>query len=211
MCASSTISQSPAYPTMRSPSRATRYRAFLFCVSSCRNAFAGHGTGKEARSTSCTPSMSSRVISSMTIGKVATIPLKLTQDRLGRPSARSSDGGVEVIAAGAEQRACAQLRGRVRIREHVEGRDANERRAVTPRDPLTGRDCDAEAGERSRAHRDRDAIDRRERGPRREQRALDRREKLVALAALRMPGLLGENVATVEERDRRPIGRCVKR
>src|SRR6267378_7401744 len=63
---------------MRPPSRATTYRAFLFCVSSWRNAFAGHGTGNDARSTSCTPSMSSRVISSMTIGNVATILLKLS-------------------------------------------------------------------------------------------------------------------------------------
>src|SRR2546428_11807824 len=78
MCASSTISQSPAYPTMRPPSRATRCRAFLFCVSSWRNAFAGHGIGNDARSTSCTPSMSSRLISSMTIGNVATILLKLS-------------------------------------------------------------------------------------------------------------------------------------
>src|SRR5438445_10855986 len=62
---------------MRPPSRATTYRAFLFCVSSWRNAFAGHGIGNDARSTSCTPSMSSRLISSMTIGNVATILLTL--------------------------------------------------------------------------------------------------------------------------------------
>src|SRR5438477_3083216 len=62
---------------MRPPSRATRYRAFLFCVSSWRNAFAGQGTGNDARSTSCTAAMSSRVMSSMTIGNVATISLTL--------------------------------------------------------------------------------------------------------------------------------------
>src|SRR2546428_759267 len=203
MCASSTISQSPAYPTMRPPSRATRYRAFLFCVSSWRNAFAGHGTGNDARSTSCTPSMSSRLMSSMTIGNVATIPLKLTHDRFGRPSARSSDGG-EAKGCSNEPRidGCRTYKGsisliftwvRVRIGEHVEGRDAHERGAVAPRDALPCRDRHTQTGERSRADRDGNAIDRGERRPGRKKRALDRREELVALPPLRVPRFLGED------------------
>src|SRR5882762_1751967 len=69
--------------------------------------------------------------------------------------------GVELIASRAQERTGALLRGRMRIREDVERRDAHERRAVATRDPLTGRDRHTQAGERSGADRDRDAIDRR--------------------------------------------------
>src|SRR5436190_1159289 len=88
MCASSTMSQSPAYPTMPSPLRATTYRALRFWVSSWRNAFAGHGTGNELRSTSWTASMSSRVMSSITTGATDTTAIFLC-----RPL-REAKGGV---------------------------------------------------------------------------------------------------------------------
>ncbi len=119
--------------------------------------------------------------------------------------------GVEGVASRAEQRTGALLRGGVRIRKDVEGGDADERGAVAARDPLPGRDRDAQPGERSGADRDGDAIDGRERCSCREERALDRGKELVALPPLRVPRFLGEDVAAVEERDRRPVGRRVKR
>ncbi|OLB89744.1 MAG: hypothetical protein AUI15_25750 [Actinobacteria bacterium 13_2_20CM_2_66_6] len=97
------------------------------------------------------------------------------------------------------------------IREHVERRDTDESRAVAARDPLSGSDGDAESGEGPGADRDGDAIDRGERRPRREERALDRWKELVSLPPLRVPRLLSEDVPAVEERDRCPVGRCVKR
>src|SRR5438270_5148245 len=90
MCASSTMSQSPAYPTMRSALRATTYRALRFWVSSWRNAFAGHGTGNELRSTSWTASMSSRVMSSMTTGATDTMAIGVAL----RGPLRKSESGV---------------------------------------------------------------------------------------------------------------------
>jgi len=99
----------------------------------------------------------------------------------------------------------------VRIREHVERRDADECGPIPSRDPLSGRDRDAEPGEGSGADRDGNAIDRRQRRPRRKERALDRWKELVALTPLSVPGFLRENVSTVEQRDRRPVGRRVKR
>src|SRR6266566_3337769 len=84
------------------------------------------------------------------------------------------EGGVEGVAARAQQWTRTLLRGRVRIREHVERRDANERGAVAARDALPRRYRHTQAGERSGPDRDRDAIDRRESGPGRKERALDR-------------------------------------
>src|SRR5690349_18771466 len=64
---------------MTSALRATTYRALRFWVSSWRNAFAGHGTGNELRSTSWTASMSSRVMSSMTTGATGTMTIFLSR------------------------------------------------------------------------------------------------------------------------------------
>jgi len=99
----------------------------------------------------------------------------------------------------------------MRVGEHVERGDAHERGAVAARDALPRRDRDAQAGERPGPDRNGDAIDGRERGPRHQERALDRRKELVALTALRVPRLLGKDIAAVEERDRCPVGRRVKR
>src|SRR5260221_4038241 len=91
---------------MTSPLRATTYRALRFWVSSWRNAFAGHGTGNELRSTSWTASMSSRVMSSMTTGATETIsiflrrPLRKAECRVVRRRRRerlreaSANGGL---------------------------------------------------------------------------------------------------------------------
>src|SRR5439155_17984904 len=45
------------------------------------------------------------------------------------------EGGVVLAAAGGQERARPQLRRRVRVREHVECRDPDERRAAAPREP----------------------------------------------------------------------------
>src|SRR5260221_7667999 len=72
---------------MTSLLRATTYRALRFWVSSWRNAFAGHGTGNELRSTSWTASMSSRVMSSMTTGATETMAIFLSRP-LRKPERR---------------------------------------------------------------------------------------------------------------------------
>src|SRR5207237_9822255 len=119
--------------------------------------------------------------------------------------------GVELVPSGAEKRAGPLLRRRVWVREHVERRDADQSGTVSAGDSLPGGDRDTEAGERPGAHGDRNTVDRRERRPGHEERTLDRGEELVALPPLRMPGLLGDDIAAVEERDGRPVGRRVKR
>src|SRR5207253_7575606 len=58
-------------------------------------------------------------------------------------------------------------------------------------------DRDAETGEGSRAGGDGDLVDRRERDARSREQTLDGREQLVGVTALRMPCLLGQDIATV--------------
>src|SRR5258708_12153606 len=73
---------------MASPLGATTYRALRFWVSSWRNGVGGQGTGNEVRSTCCTASMSSRVMSSMTTGAIETI------SRSSRRPFRQPEGAV---------------------------------------------------------------------------------------------------------------------
>jgi len=119
--------------------------------------------------------------------------------------------GVELVAPRGQQRTRPLLRRGMRIREHVERRDTDHRGTGAPCDALRRSDRDAQAGERAGPGRDGHLVDGRKRDARARQQALDRREQLVPVPAMRVPGLLGEHVVAVVQRDRGPRGRRIKR
>src|SRR5439155_2405187 len=109
---------------------------------------------------------------------------------------------VELVATRRQERAGPLLRRRVRVGEHVERRDADQRGTRAAGETLCRGDRDAETGERSGTGGDGDLVDRRECDARSREQALDGREQLVGVTPLRVPRLLREDIATVVERDR---------
>ena len=76
--------------------------------------------------------------------------------------------------------------------KRLTGRDPHDRAAECVREPLGGREPDAEAGEGARARPDDDPPERRERDPGRGERPLDPAEQLLPVAVTGRPALGGE-------------------